>query len=61
MIYAFDASPLPKLTEVGGKGFSLTRMTHADLPVPPGFTLAVAFFEKTFCPARPLSKRSVKN
>jgi pyruvate,water dikinase len=45
MIYPFNATELPTLSEVGGKGFSLTRMTHAELPVPPGFTLAVAFFD----------------
>ncbi len=44
MIYIFDASPLPTLTEVGGKGLSLIRMTQSGLPVPPGFKLSVAFF-----------------
>ncbi|NCF68276.1 MAG: hypothetical protein GWP61_20120, partial [Chloroflexi bacterium] len=42
--YPFNASKLPELSQVGGKGFSLTRMTQAGLPVPPGFNLAVAFF-----------------
>jgi phosphoenolpyruvate synthase/pyruvate phosphate dikinase len=45
MIYPFNAPELPKLSEVGGKGFSLTRMTHAELPVPSGFNLSVAFFD----------------
>ncbi|MEE8470719.1 MAG: PEP/pyruvate-binding domain-containing protein [Dehalococcoidia bacterium] len=44
MIYSFDATTLPTLSEVGGKGLSLMRMTQAGLPVPPGFTLSVAFF-----------------
>jgi len=44
MIYTFDATPLPTLSEVGGKGLSLMQMAHAGLPVPPGFALSVAFF-----------------
>jgi phosphohistidine swiveling domain-containing protein len=44
MIYTFDVSPLPTLTEVGGKGLSLMRMTQAGFPIPPGFALSVAFF-----------------
>ncbi|MBS1252911.1 MAG: Prodigiosin synthesizing transferase PigC [Anaerolineales bacterium] len=45
MIYPFDSATLPTLAEVGGKGLSLMRMTHAGLPVPSGFVCAVAFFE----------------
>jgi pyruvate,water dikinase len=45
MIYPFNATSLPTLAQVGGKGLSLMRMTHADLPVPPGFVLSVTFFE----------------
>lgn len=44
MIIPFSSAHLPTLAEVGGKGLSLTRMTGAGLPVPPGFTLAVEFF-----------------
>ncbi|MGB0388470.1 MAG: PEP/pyruvate-binding domain-containing protein [Ardenticatenaceae bacterium] len=44
MIYPFNAARLPDLAEVGGKGLSLMRMTQADLLVPPGFVLSVAFF-----------------
>jgi len=44
MIYPFNAATLPALSEVGGKGLSLMRMTHAQLPVPPGFVLSLAFF-----------------
>jgi pyruvate,water dikinase len=45
MIYPFNAAPIPKLTEVGGKGLSLIMMTQASLPVPPGFVCGVEFFE----------------
>ena len=37
MIYPFDSIPLPTLAEVGGKGLSLMKVTHADLPMPPEF------------------------
>ena len=46
MIYPFAATPLPTMAEVGGKGLSLMRMTHADLPVPPGIVCAVAFLSR---------------
>jgi pyruvate,water dikinase len=45
MIYDFTTTDEPELSEVGGKGFSLMRMTQARLPVPPGFNLPVEFFE----------------
>ncbi|HEX7978567.1 MAG TPA: phosphoenolpyruvate synthase [Gemmatimonadaceae bacterium] len=32
---------------VGGKGANLGEMLHADLPVPPGFVLTIAAYEKT--------------
>src|SRR5262249_36260958 len=35
----------PALAEVGGKGLSLARAAAAGLPVPPGFILAVAYFD----------------
>jgi pyruvate,water dikinase len=45
VIYPFTTTPLPPLTEVGGKGLSLIKMTQAGLPVPPGFVCSVTFFE----------------
>ncbi|WP_047865850.1 PEP/pyruvate-binding domain-containing protein [Rubrobacter aplysinae] len=45
MIYNFTTPDKPGVNEVGGKGFSLMRMTRAGLPVPPGFNLPVGFFE----------------
>ena len=45
MTYKFGTTKGPTLSEVGGKGLSLMRMTQAGLPVPPGFILDVAFFE----------------
>jgi pyruvate,water dikinase len=45
MVYPFNTSPIPDLSEVGGKGFSLMRMTQVELPVPPGFVCPVAFFK----------------
>ncbi len=45
MTYKFGTTKEPTLSEVGGKGLSLMRMTQAGLPVPPGFILDVAFFE----------------
>lgn len=45
MIYPFNTTPIPTLTEVGGKGLSLIKMTQAGLPVPPGFACGVTFFE----------------
>ncbi|MCP4419518.1 MAG: hypothetical protein GY805_23135 [Chloroflexi bacterium] len=44
MIYSFTTTPIPTLAEVGGKGLSLIKMTHADLSVPTGFICSVAFF-----------------
>ena len=44
MIYSFNISHFPALSEVGGKAQSLIRMRQARLPVPPGFVLTVDFF-----------------
>ncbi|WDR06939.1 PEP/pyruvate-binding domain-containing protein [Devosia rhodophyticola] len=44
LIYAFDASETPTLSDVGGKALSLISTTAAGLPVPAGFALSVAFF-----------------
>ena len=48
LVWAFDDTPPPSLAQVGGKGFSLIRMTGAGLAVPPGFVLSVEFFEPWF-------------
>ena len=44
-IIGFETRELPCINQVGGKGYSLIRMTQAGLPVPPGFVLTVAFFD----------------
>ncbi len=44
-IYRFPGSSAAQLREVGGKALSLIKMSNAGLPVPPGFVLAVWFFE----------------
>ena len=44
-IFHFNVKPLPQISQVGGKGYSLIKMTHAGLAVPPGFVLSVAFFK----------------
>lgn len=46
--YLKDAGPLPAISAVGGKGYSLIRMAREGLPVPPGFVLTVGFFEPWF-------------
>ncbi len=43
-----DTGPLPPISAVGGKGYSLMRMAREGLPVPPGFVLTVGFFEPWF-------------
>ncbi|WP_428564750.1 MAG: PEP/pyruvate-binding domain-containing protein [Solidesulfovibrio sp. DCME] len=45
-IIAFtDTGPLPAISAVGGKGYSLLRLCREDFPVPPGFVLTTRFFE----------------
>src|SRR5262249_26532938 len=44
-IYRFPGTASANLREVGAKGLSLVKMSHAGHPVPPGFILAVWFFE----------------
>ena len=43
-IYQFSDNSDFGLEAVGGKGFSLVKMTQAKLPVPPGFILTIRFF-----------------
>jgi phosphohistidine swiveling domain-containing protein len=47
-LYTFPGTIQPELGEVGGKGHSLIRMAGLELPVPPGFVLAVEFFTDWF-------------
>ncbi len=44
-IFSFDSDQLPPMGQVGGKALALMQMTAAGMPVPPGFVLAVKFFE----------------
>ena len=48
LVHFDDTAPLPSLMSVGGKGYSLIRMSREGLPVPPGFVLTVDFFDKWF-------------
>lgn len=43
-IFPFTTREQLDLAQVGGKALSLVKMTQAELPVPPGFVLAVDFF-----------------
>lgn len=45
MIVPFPGALTAQLSQVGGKGQSLIRMTQLGLPVPPGFILTVEFFQ----------------
>jgi pyruvate,water dikinase len=47
-IYKFPGDLQPEISEVGGKGWSLIRMSQKGLPVPSGFVLAVEFFNSWF-------------
>jgi len=44
-IINFKESKLHNISEVGGKGYSLIKMTGAGLNVPPGIVLTVEFFK----------------
>ena len=44
-IFHFQDSILPQISQVGGKGYSLIKMSQAKLAIPPGFVLAVSFFK----------------
>jgi len=44
-IFHFKDKPIPQIAQVGGKGYSLIKMTHAGLAIPPGFVLSVSFFK----------------
>lgn len=44
-VFAFDHTPIPTISQVGGKAYSLIRMTEAGLNVPDGFACAADFFE----------------
>jgi rifampicin phosphotransferase len=44
-IFKFPGGSDATLAQVGGKGLSLIKSNNAGLPVPPGFVLAVDFFQ----------------
>ncbi|MBW1816784.1 MAG: hypothetical protein JRJ60_06440 [Deltaproteobacteria bacterium] len=44
LVHFDDAAPLPPIKSVGGKGYSLIRMSREGFSVPPGFVLTVDFF-----------------
>lgn len=48
LIVTFPGLKPTTLTEVGGKGYSLIRMTKEGLPVPPGAVLTTSFFVPWF-------------
>ncbi len=43
-IYNFSSKEQPSISEVGGKGYSLIKMTQFGLKIPPGFILSASFF-----------------
>ncbi len=49
-IYHFNidnqSESIPEISKVGGKGYSLIKMTKIGLNVPPGFILSVNFFSE---------------
>jgi phosphoenolpyruvate synthase/pyruvate phosphate dikinase len=44
LIHLFPGTELATLAEVGGKGYSLIRMTEEGLPIPPGAVLTTQSF-----------------
>jgi len=44
-IFSFKDLNLPTIGQVGGKGYSLIKMSQAGFNIPPGFVLATAFFQ----------------
>lgn len=44
-IISLNTKELPEVAEVGGKGFSLIKLTSLNLNVPPGIILTVGFFK----------------
>lgn len=44
-IFHFQDPLLSNISQVGGKGYSLIKMSQAKLAIPPGFVLAVSFFK----------------
>ncbi|OUS30696.1 hypothetical protein A9Q98_04105 [Thalassotalea sp. 42_200_T64] len=47
-LVSFPGTKTCNLEKVGGKGYSLVKMAHAELPVPPGYILTIDFFEPWF-------------
>ena len=48
LVVPFPGTARTSIDEVGGKGYSLIRMSAAGLPVPPGVVLTTAFFAPWF-------------
>ena len=48
VIYSFNDHDDPEVSQVGGKAYSLIKMTKAGLHVPAGFVLTVEFFSPWF-------------
>jgi phosphoenolpyruvate synthase/pyruvate phosphate dikinase len=47
-LVSFPGTKSCGIEKAGGKGFSLVKMAHAKLPVPPGYILTTDFFEPWF-------------
>ena len=45
IIYPLNSKFVPEISEVGGKGYSLIRLSSLNLNVPNGIVLTVAFFQ----------------
>lgn len=45
IIYPLNSKIIPEIGEVGGKGYSLIKLSSLDLNVPNGIVLTVAFFQ----------------
>lgn len=45
-IYKFNEKASPKISEVGGKAYSLIKMSQANFPVPDGFVCSQSFFQE---------------
>ena len=45
-IILLNSKEIPEISKIGGKGYSLIKMTNIGLNVPPGIILCVDFFKK---------------
>jgi pyruvate,water dikinase len=53
LIRWFDSLSREDVSVAGGKGANLGELTHASLPVPPGFVVTAAAFQEAMAPVRP--------